>query len=178
MSTGADCRVYEKERGKWYYRIQRYPYGSTSEYDTIGPFTTFREAMNDLDYAHGNPGAYFIEALPGCPHDLARDERFLGDERPRWVCDRCGRTGKEVEAAAKRPHEDRTVWHQADGWYYGFISKNPLASGRSSFGPYLDQFTAQQFLKSQIEAEDHFYPQVKELRKALKGTRTRKRSKR
>lgn len=84
MSTGADCRFVEKTAGNWYYELQQWPYGSNPDYDTFGPFLTFRAAMNHLDRNHANPGGFSLAALPGCKHDLLRGG---------WSsleCDRCG----------------------------------------------------------------------------------------
>lgn len=85
MSTGADCHVYEKEAGKWYYDLQRWPYGESQDYDTEGPFATYREATDHLHKHHANPGGYGITRLPGCKHDLL-SKSALGEA----MCDRCG----------------------------------------------------------------------------------------
>lgn len=96
MSTGADCKIYEKAKGQWWYALQRWPYGESEEYDRFGPFPTYRDAHDHLDDNHANPGGASVHARPGCPHDLAR-EAYAGE----WQCDRCGEAGGEVEAAAK-----------------------------------------------------------------------------
>lgn len=57
MSTGADCVFEEREPGRWWYRIQRWPYGESEEYDEHGPFTA-RGAREHLDSNYGNPGGY------------------------------------------------------------------------------------------------------------------------
>ena len=91
MSTGANCRIKEKKPGQWYYELQQYPYGQTEDYDTEGPFKTFREADMHLDANHANPGGYSIHALPGCKHDLLRAYQFSGPhEKHMRNCDRCG----------------------------------------------------------------------------------------
>jgi hypothetical protein len=82
MSTGADCHFEEKKKGEWHYALQQWPYGENPDYDTFGPFPTFRKAMDHLDTNHANPGGYSIHALPGCPHDLVDTEQEM--------CDRCG----------------------------------------------------------------------------------------
>jgi hypothetical protein len=61
MSTGADCRIVEKEPGKWYYELQRWPYGETPDYDTYGPFESEDEAIGHLDRNHANPGGYLVQ---------------------------------------------------------------------------------------------------------------------
>lgn len=88
MSSGADCRFYEKKDG-WRYDLQQYPYGCNEEYDTFGPFDTFRSAQRHLDRNHSNPGGYWIDALPGCKHDLARPMSYPQGEDTHY-CDRCG----------------------------------------------------------------------------------------
>jgi hypothetical protein len=91
MSTGADCRFTEKQPGKWYYELQQYPYGSNPNYDTFGPFPTFRRAADDLHNNHANPGGYSVHALPGCKHDLTRKREFVAHyETVTHECDRCG----------------------------------------------------------------------------------------
>jgi hypothetical protein len=111
MSTGADCTIYEEPRRAWHYRIQRYPYGETREYDQHGPFPTFQAAHADLSRRYANPGGYARLALPGCPHDLVHPEdddwcqRCGGHIRCNWCrgervyqgqkCRHCNGTGKE-----------------------------------------------------------------------------------
>lgn len=91
MSTGADCRFIEKTPGKWYYELQQYPYGSNPNYDTEGPFRTFREAELHLHRNNANPGGYSVTALPGCKHDLTRKREFVAHyETTTHECDRCG----------------------------------------------------------------------------------------
>ncbi len=89
MSTGADCRFFEKEPRKWFYKLQRWPYGETPDYDTFGPFGTFYEAHKHLHAKHANPGGYFTEPLPGCKHDLLRKREFVVGKETH-DCDRCG----------------------------------------------------------------------------------------
>lgn len=88
MSTGHDCRLYEKTAGKWYYDLERHTRG---EYDTEGPFPTFKAAKDHLGKNHANPGGYSIDALPGCKHDLTRptEHRSIGESTTHY-CDRCG----------------------------------------------------------------------------------------
>jgi hypothetical protein len=92
MSTGAECRIYEKTKGKWYYDLQCYPYGETDQYDTFGPFSHYAAAIQHLDKHHANPGGHSIDALPGCPHDMTRkpDMWMSGDDEHLLECDRCG----------------------------------------------------------------------------------------
>lgn len=56
MSTGADCVFEEREPGRWWYRLQRWPYGESEEYDTYGPFSSEEKAEKHLDQNHANPG--------------------------------------------------------------------------------------------------------------------------
>lgn len=88
MSTGLDCRIYEKTAGKWFYDLETYHRG---EYDTEGPFPTYKAATDHLHRNHANPGGYSVTALPGCKHDLARPvEHRLPGENYTHSCDRCG----------------------------------------------------------------------------------------
>jgi len=89
MSSGADCQFYEKAPSKWYYDLQQYPYGETEEYDTRGPFVTFRAAERHLDRNHQNPGSFCRTALPGCKHDLSRLLKSRYEDFTH-SCDRCG----------------------------------------------------------------------------------------
>lgn len=90
MSTGADCKFYEERPGQWFYKLQRWPYGETYDYDTYGPFTMFCEAQEHLSDNHANPGGWSVQALPGCPHD-----KLEKVSSPTWNgfthhCNRCG----------------------------------------------------------------------------------------
>lgn len=87
MSTGQDCRFYEKTAGKWFYDLEAYTRGV---YNTYGPFGTFDSARNDLSRNHANPGGYSVRALPGCKHDLLKpiEHRLQGDYTHN--CLRCG----------------------------------------------------------------------------------------
>ena len=58
MSTGADCVFEEREPGRWWYRIQHWPYGESEEYDEHGPFSSEDAAYAHLDRSYGNPGGY------------------------------------------------------------------------------------------------------------------------
>lgn len=58
MSTGADCRIEERERGRWWCRVQRWPYGDWPEYDDFGPADSPDAAYAMHDGA--NPGGYSI----------------------------------------------------------------------------------------------------------------------
>ena len=86
MSTGADCKFIEKTPGNWFYKLQAWPYGETEEYETFGPFGTFRQASDHLDKHHANPGGYSCSPLPGCPHDMLEKHEFSNG----YHCNRCG----------------------------------------------------------------------------------------
>lgn len=58
MSTGADCVFEEREPGRWWYRIQAYPYGECSEYTEHGPFASEEMAIAHLDRHYANPGGW------------------------------------------------------------------------------------------------------------------------
>jgi len=73
----------------WYYELQEWPYGETEEYETFGPFDTFKEAEAHLSSNHANPGGWSTEALPGCKHDLLTEMSF-GYRGYTHSCDRCG----------------------------------------------------------------------------------------
>lgn len=87
MSTGADCQFYEKEPGKWFYKMQQWPYGECPNYDKFGPFPTWLAAEKHMSYHHANPGGYSVSALPGCPHDLLVENMMPSGT---WTCNRCG----------------------------------------------------------------------------------------
>lgn len=88
MSTNADCRFYERESGKWYYEMQKWPYGENQDYDKHGPFSTWTEAHNHMHRNYANPGSYTISAIPGCEHDMTRTLTSTS-----WECLRCGHIG-------------------------------------------------------------------------------------
>jgi len=92
VSTGADCKFYEKEPGRWFYDLQDWPYGDWPEYHTYGPFETFDRAKGHLNHNHANPGGWSREPLPGCPHDLAEPLDIARAHRGNWThrCLRCG----------------------------------------------------------------------------------------
>jgi hypothetical protein len=87
MSSGHDCRFYEKTAGKWYYDLETYHRG---EYETYGPFGTFDAANQDLNRNHSNPGGYSVTALPGCKHDLLRPIEHRTSGEFTHNCLRCG----------------------------------------------------------------------------------------
>lgn len=87
MSTGANCRYYEKTPGKWFYDLQEYPYGKTEDHDTQGPFSSFAAAYTHLHANNANPGGYNRIPLPGCKHDLLTAHPY---EPGRASCERCG----------------------------------------------------------------------------------------
>ena len=68
MSTGADCRIYEKEIDKWFYDLQTWPYGENPVYDTYGPFKTAALAIEHLDRNHANPGGWSLRPHPKHVH--------------------------------------------------------------------------------------------------------------
>lgn len=111
MSTGANCRVYEKTAGKWFYDLQCYPYGATEEYDTQGPFKTYIEASTHLHDNNANPGGCSIDALPGCPHDLLRKSPFAGpNETFTHYCNRCGGHVNKRTDAEKDKFKRDSLW--------------------------------------------------------------------
>jgi len=76
MSTGADCQFEEREPSVWYYKMQRYPYGETEEYDKHGPFYSFRAAEKHLDKRYANPGAYSISRHKDSTEEIDDAEAF------------------------------------------------------------------------------------------------------
>ncbi len=76
MSTGADCQFYVKSNA-WYYKLQRWPYGQSPDYDTFGPFEHFGQALDHLDENHANPGGWCIinaeEMRRACNHPRRMD---------------------------------------------------------------------------------------------------------
>ncbi len=60
MSTGADCQIYEKTPGEWFYKLQHWPYGETPEYSEYGPFNSEDSAILHLSDNHANPGGYCV----------------------------------------------------------------------------------------------------------------------
>ena len=64
MSTGANCYFEEREPGRWWYRLQRSPYGDTEEYSVYGPFSSHAAALRDLDQNHANPGGWSTRVHP------------------------------------------------------------------------------------------------------------------
>lgn len=94
MSSGANCGLYEKTPGKWFYDLQQWPYGDNPDRDTFGPFTHFNAALTHLDRNHQNPGGWSVTALPGCKHDMRKPTEFRhpGDTQT----DNCGRCGSLI----------------------------------------------------------------------------------
>lgn len=79
MSTGADCQFDEVEPGKWKYRLQLWPYGDNDEYDTFGPFVSFRAAQNHLTNHHANPGGWMVNVHPtDHRHEWKKEEGTYG----------------------------------------------------------------------------------------------------
>ena len=60
MSTGADCHFFEDKVGNWTYKLQRWPYGATEDYDEFGPFGSYEKALKHLHDNHANPGGHGI----------------------------------------------------------------------------------------------------------------------
>ena len=87
MSTGADCTIREDDDGKWYYDLQRWPYGEWPEYDTFGPFNTYGEAQEHLSNHHANPGGFSIHRRSECSHP---QEFRLRCWPGGWECRKCG----------------------------------------------------------------------------------------
>lgn len=56
MSTGADLRYVEKEKGEWYYEYQCYPYGCNEDYDVHGPFSDEKAAREHCHENYTNAG--------------------------------------------------------------------------------------------------------------------------
>ena len=61
MSTGLECLFVEREKGKWYYILERYdsPKGAWDwlDYaDAYGPFSSEERARKHLYHNHANPG--------------------------------------------------------------------------------------------------------------------------
>lgn len=104
MSTGADCQFYEKESGKWYYKLQQWPYGECPDYKTFGPFPTWHAASKDLE-RHPNPGGYSVSALPGCPHDLLVENDMPSGT---FTCNRCGEYIEKPTAPKTAPAPVKT----------------------------------------------------------------------
>lgn len=59
MSTGANCVFEEREPGRWWYRLQKYPYGETEDYHDYGPFDSEEQAEDHLFNHHANPGGWW-----------------------------------------------------------------------------------------------------------------------
>jgi hypothetical protein len=56
MSTGADC-VFLVVDGKWYYMLQRWPYGEWPKYEAHGPFGSKEDGYRHLRWSYANPGS-------------------------------------------------------------------------------------------------------------------------
>ena len=87
MSSGLDCRFWEKALGEWYYDLEideSYDHEDDDEdwrdshdpeYDTYGPFDTFAKALDHLDWNHSNPGGYSLS-----PHPDSKDRSWEEDD--------------------------------------------------------------------------------------------------
>lgn len=72
MSTGLDCYFEEKQPGEWYLFLEE-EYGHKLDivYDKFGPFITFTEAREFLDYNFANPGGWGVH-----PHKDSIDKSW------------------------------------------------------------------------------------------------------
>jgi len=108
MSTGANCVFIEQKQGEWIYKLQCYPYGSNDDYDTFGPFTTFKQANKHLEDHHANPGGYSIHTTFPCKHDLIT--LHPNYEHMAKSCDRCGTSWASPRYEAKQNYQ-RAYWN-------------------------------------------------------------------
>jgi hypothetical protein len=100
MSTGADCDFDFKKGYGYSYRIQRWPYGEWPEYDTHGPFKTYRAAREHLDRHYANPGGWSgPPANPDCAHRWEPDLWQI-DGKKYERCDDCGASREATTKAA------------------------------------------------------------------------------
>lgn len=128
MSSGHDCRFYEKTAGAWYYDLETYHRG---EYDTFGPFRTFRAAHDDLNRNHSNPGGYSISALPGCKHDLLRPIEHRASGEFTHNCDRCGEHIDNRSADDRRKEEwNNLLGNNADQLLLSVLASTGLSKAQ------------------------------------------------
>jgi hypothetical protein len=71
MSTGADLRYVEKEKGEWYYEYQCYPYGCNEDYDVVGPFASEDAAREHCDDNNANAGGSWTLPYKGKTNELS-----------------------------------------------------------------------------------------------------------
>lgn len=112
MSTGAECYFYEEKPHKWYYKLQRWPYGEWPEFDRYGAFPTFKAALDHLDKHHANPGGYSVNPLDGCPHDLIRQregDKLYPTHIEQEVADWYRNNGEEIFEDWKEKQSDKTT---------------------------------------------------------------------
>lgn len=81
MSTGANCIFEERKPGKWWYQLQKYPYGETPDYHEHGPFSSEEMAHTHLHDHYANPGGFTTLRLTRC--SLCGDV-YQGGNRAEW----------------------------------------------------------------------------------------------
>lgn len=81
MSTGADLRYVEKERGEWYYEYQCWPYGENDEYDVHGPFKSEDAARQHCDDHYPNAGGSWTIPYEGETNKLSGKPKAPGRRR-------------------------------------------------------------------------------------------------
>jgi len=84
MSTGADLRFVEKEKGEWYYEYQRYPYGCNEDYDVYGPFSSQEKAEEHCDNNHANAGGSWTIPYEGETNKLSGKPKSPRKRRSLW----------------------------------------------------------------------------------------------
>lgn len=89
MSTGANCVIFEKTPDQWFYKIQLWPYGESTKYDTGGPFKTAKLAIAHMDQNHGNPGGWTTHTHPGHVCEFKLEAESGWSREPIEVCQKC-----------------------------------------------------------------------------------------
>ena len=84
MSTGADLRFVEKEKGEWYYEYQCYPYGCNEDYDVYGPFESEEAARQHCDDSQPNAGGSWTFPYKGKTNDLSGEPKSPRRQRSFW----------------------------------------------------------------------------------------------
>lgn len=73
MSTGAQCTIYT-DGHRWAYKLQKWPYGEWSEYETYGPFNSEKHAEGHLFSNHANPGGWGVaDVTPDMMNEVLRE---------------------------------------------------------------------------------------------------------